>query len=136
LGDWVFGCDICQEVCPWNRKAPPSREPAFQPRPDLEALDLLELLNLSETEFRARFRGTALMRARRRGLVRNAALVLGNRADPAALPALRQALTDTEPVIREAAQWAIQRIEEAATREPVRERGPPQIPFISFRGHP
>jgi epoxyqueuosine reductase len=113
LGDWVFGCDVCQEVCPWNRKAPTTQEPAFQPRGDLEALDLLELLSLSEEQFRSRFRGTALMRARRRGLLRNAALILGNRADPAALPALRKALADPEPLIREAAQWAIDRIEEA-----------------------
>ena len=112
LGEWVFGCDVCQEVCPWNRKAPPTREPALRVRADLEALDLLATLRLSEEGFRERFRGTALMRTRRRGLVRNAALVLGNRADPASLPALRQVLGDTDPVIRDAAQWAIQRIAE------------------------
>jgi epoxyqueuosine reductase len=110
LGDWVFGCDVCQEVCPWNRKAPGAAEPALQPRPDLAHLDLIELLSLSEDEFRHRFRATALMRARRRGLLRNAALVLGNRGDPAALPALRRACSDPEPVVREAAQWAIDRI--------------------------
>ncbi len=111
LGDWLFGCDVCQEVCPWNRKAPPGREPALAPRPDLEAVDLLELLGLSEEEFRRRFRGTALMRAKRRGLLRNAALVLGNCGDARALPALRKALGDPEPLIREAAAWAIARIE-------------------------
>lgn len=111
LGDWLFGCDVCQEVCPWNRKAPPGREPAFEARPDLEAVDLLELLGLSEEEFRRRFHGTALMRAKRRGLLRNAALVLGNRGDARALPALRRALDDPEPLIREAAAWAITRIE-------------------------
>jgi epoxyqueuosine reductase len=110
LGDWVFGCDVCQEVCPWNRKAPPGAEPAFQPRSDLEPVDLVELLGLSEEQFRRRFRGTALTRAKRRGLLRNAALVLGNRGDPAVLPALRRALDDPEPVVREAAQWAIERI--------------------------
>src|SRR5262249_1436764 len=110
MGDWLFGCDVCQEVCPWNRKAPPGTEPAFQPRPDLEAIDLLELFRLSEDEFRRRFRDTALWRARRRGLLRNAALILGNRADPAALPALEQALSDPEPVVRDAAQWAIDQI--------------------------
>jgi epoxyqueuosine reductase len=112
LGDWVFGCDICQEVCPWNHKAPPSAEPAPGGRADLERVDLLELLGLSEEAFRHRFRGTALLRARRRGLLRNAALVLGNQGDPAALPALRQALADPEPLVREAAAWAIARIEE------------------------
>ena len=111
LGDWLFGCDVCQEVCPWNRKAPSSREPAFAPRPDLEAVELLELLGLSEEEFRRRFRGTALMRSKRRGLLRNAALILGNRGDVRALPALRKALGDPEPLIREAAAWAIARVE-------------------------
>jgi epoxyqueuosine reductase len=112
LGNWLFGCDICQEVCPWNRKAPPSREPAFQARDDLEAVDLVDLLRLTEVEFRQRFRGTALMRPRRRGLLRNAALLLGNRGDVAALPALQQAAADAEPLIREAATWAIARITE------------------------
>jgi epoxyqueuosine reductase len=111
VGDWVFGCDVCQEVCPWNRKSPLTNEPAFQARPDLEPVDLIELLGLSINEFRQRFRGTALMRAGRRGLVRNAALVLGNLGDPAALPALRESLNDSEPLIRDAAQWAIDRIE-------------------------
>ncbi len=118
LGDWVFGCDVCQEVCPWNRKTPPTREPAFQPRPDLEAVDLLELLNLSEEEFRRRFRGTALMRAKRRGLLRNVALVLGNRGDARALPALRQALVDPEPLIREAAAWAVAQIQQRIGHPP------------------
>jgi epoxyqueuosine reductase len=111
MKDWLFGCDVCQEVCPWNRKAPPGTEPALQARPDLVALDPLQLMAMSEEEFRRRFRGTALWRTKRRGLLRNAALILGNRGDPAALPALRQALDDPEPVIREAAQWAIERIE-------------------------
>ncbi len=110
LGDWVFGCDVCQEVCPWNRKAPPGAEPALTARPDLVALDPVELLGLTEDEFRHRFRSTALTRARRRGLLRNAALVLGNRGDGAALPALRRALDDPEPPVREAARWAIDRI--------------------------
>ena len=110
MGDWLFGCDVCQDVCPWNRKAPAGTEPAFASRPDLEAVDPVELLGLSEEEFRQRFRGTALMRSKRRGLLRNAALVLGNRGDPAALPALRRALDDPEPLVREAAAWAIERI--------------------------
>src|SRR5262245_5824040 len=110
VGDWLFGCDVCQEVCPWNRKAPAATEPAFAARPDLEAVDPVEILGLSEEAFRRRFRGTALMRSRRRGLLRNAALVLGNRGDPTALPALRKALVDPEPLVREAAAWAVARI--------------------------
>lgn len=119
LGDWVFGCDVCQEVCPWNRKAPAATEPAFAARADLEPVDPAELLGLSEEAFRQRFRGTALMRAKRRGLLRNAALVLGNRGDPIALPALQRVLNDPEPLIREAARWAIDRINRGRTRNPV-----------------
>jgi epoxyqueuosine reductase len=110
LGDWVFGCDVCQEVCPWNRKAPAAT--AFPGRADLEALDPIELLGLTGEEFQRRFRGTALTRPKRAGLLRNAALVLGNRGDAAALPALRRALNDPEPLVREAARWAVERIEE------------------------
>jgi epoxyqueuosine reductase len=110
LGDWLFGCDVCQEVCPWNHKAPATTDPILTTRPDLIAIDPVELLGLSDEEFRRRFRGTALWRAKRRGLLRNAALVLGNRGDQAALPALRKALDDSEPLVREAARWAIERI--------------------------
>lgn len=112
VGDWLFGCDICQEVCPWNRKAPRATEPAFTPRHDLEAVDLIDLLGLSEEAFRQRFHHTALIRAKRRGLLRNAAIVLGNCGDVSALPALERALNDNEPLVREAAQWAMNRIRE------------------------
>jgi epoxyqueuosine reductase len=108
--DWLFGCDICQEVCPWNRKAPVGTEPALQARRDLVSIDLLELLDMSAEAFRRRFKGTALWRTRRRGLLRNAALILGNRGDATALPALERALADDDEVIREAAKWAIERI--------------------------
>ena len=108
VGDWLFGCDVCQEVCPWNRKAPASDMPM---RPELAAVDPTELLGLSHEEFRKRFRGTALTRAKRSGLLRNAALVLGNSGDDRALPALRRALEDEEPLVREAARWAITEIE-------------------------
>jgi epoxyqueuosine reductase len=112
IGAWLFGCDVCQEVCPWNRKAPAGGVQPLLPRADLEHIDPAELLALSEEEFRDRFRGTALMRARRRGLLRNAALVLGNTGGPAALSALRRALDDPEPLVRDAAAWAIARIEQ------------------------
>jgi epoxyqueuosine reductase len=112
MGDWVFGCDICQEVCPWNRKAPTGRDPALKARPEFESLDLVKVLGLSDSDFRARFKGTALYRSKRRGLLRNAAIVLGNQGDPASLPALEKSLADPEPLIREAAAWAIARIKE------------------------
>ncbi len=114
MGAWLFGCDVCQDVCPWNRKAPLGREPLLQPRRDLAALDPIELLGLSDEAFRRRFRDTALMRPGRAGLLRNAAIVLGNQRNSQALPALHAALADPEPLVREAAEWAIQRISTAS----------------------
>jgi epoxyqueuosine reductase len=78
MGNWLFGCDICQEVCPWNRKAPVSPEPAFQPQPALQSVDAGQLPTLTEAEFRKLFGHTALARPGREGLVRNAAIVAAN----------------------------------------------------------
>jgi epoxyqueuosine reductase len=111
IGDWVFGCDVCQQVCPWNRKAPPARDPAFTSTESLGSLT--DVLNLDESAFRARFRHTALWRAKRAGLARNAALVLGNRRDPTVLEALRRASQDADPSVREAAGWALGRCSKA-----------------------
>ena len=108
LGDWLFGCDVCQEVCPWNRHAPGSRVPEFQPR-DGAGLALGDLLALDDAGFRERFRGTPIARAKRRGLVRSAALVLGNRPDPGSRAELAGALADADPVVRGAAAWALGR---------------------------
>ncbi len=106
LGDWLFGCDICQEVCPWNHKVEPVDDEVFRPR-GATTLDLAELFDLDEAGFRARFRHTPLWRAKRRGLLRNAAVVLGNQADPTALGALVRGLNDTESLVRGAAAWAL-----------------------------
>ena len=111
LGDWLFGCDICQEVCPWNRKAPQASDPAMAARSHLSHLDALELLGLDDGQFKARFRGTPLDRPKLEGLQRNAAVVLGNRGDRSALPALREGLTHPHAAVREACQWAIAQIE-------------------------
>jgi epoxyqueuosine reductase len=111
VGNWLFGCDVCQEVCPWNRKAPAAGAD-LAPRADLVSVDPAELLQLSEEAFRERFAGTALYpRPGRPVVLRNAALVLGNTADASALPALRRALDDPAAQVREAAAWAIDRIE-------------------------
>jgi epoxyqueuosine reductase len=91
MGDWLFGCDICQEVCPWNRKAPVSAEPAFQPQPDLQTVDAAELLTLTEVEFRTRFGHTALARPGRDGLVRNAAIVANNAVGQVSQPVSKPA---------------------------------------------
>jgi epoxyqueuosine reductase len=111
IGEWGFGCDVCQDVCPWNRKAAPAREPAFAPA---DAFSPEALLALDEPAFRERFRHTALWRARRSGLLRNAAIVLGNGGDSASVPALRAALSDDDPVIRDAAAWALSQLTAAS----------------------
>jgi epoxyqueuosine reductase len=108
LGGWVFGCDVCQTVCPWNRKAPASREPAFRPSAPLEPIE--SLLTLDEAGFRARFKGSAVRRARRAGLVRNVALVLGNGRRRESLVALRKLACDPDPTVRDAARWALERL--------------------------
>lgn len=107
MGQWVFGCDVCQDVCPWNRRAPRSEQPEFQPMDSQDPLDLIGLFQLDEAAFRARFRKTPLWRAHRRGLLRSAAIALGNSRPPEALDALRKASQDEDPIVREAAQWAI-----------------------------
>ncbi len=107
--DWVFGCDICQEVCPVNRKAVPAEESAFR-NGGLEAIDLVELLDLSEEEFRQRFRGTPILRAKRAGLKRNACVALGNLKSGAAVPALGRVLREEDPLVRAHAAWALGRI--------------------------
>jgi epoxyqueuosine reductase len=108
LGGWLFGCDVCQEVCPWNRKAEPGRDPALEPSGSLGSLE--SLLELDQDAFRARFRGTALWRTKRAGLLRNAAIVLANRGERAATGALSRALGDEDPVVRRAAAWALAKL--------------------------
>ncbi len=110
MGDWVFGCDVCQDVCPWNRMAPATSVPEFQAVDELNPLDLDSLFDLDDDAFRARFRKTPLWRARRRGILRNAAIVLGNQADRRAVPALMLGLNDPEPLVRGASAWALGKI--------------------------
>jgi epoxyqueuosine reductase len=110
MGEWVFGCDVCQEVCPWNRKAPPARETAFETEYPGGWLDLERWLDLSENDFRRLYKETPLWRPRRAGMLRNAAIALGNRGDPAALPVLERAARDHDEVVREAAEWALTEI--------------------------
>lgn len=112
LNDWVFGCDLCQMVCPWNRFAPRDVDASFSPRPDSAQPNLLSALALSPADFNRNFKGTPLQRAKRRGYLRNVAVALGNRAGPEALPALQTALADPEPLVRAHAAWAITQIEE------------------------
>jgi epoxyqueuosine reductase len=110
VGEWLFGCDICQDVCPWNHKSPRKNDLAFRPRGDLHPADLGRLLDLDEETFRSAFGDSALARPGRAGLLRNAAIVLGNQRDVRAVPALERALGDSEPVVRGAAAWALGQI--------------------------
>jgi epoxyqueuosine reductase len=110
LGNRIFGCDDCLEVCPWNRFAAEARALAPYRRDDLQSPDLLALLSLDAAAFRQRFRGTPIERSKRRGLLRNVCVALGNTAGKEALPALETASADPEPLIAEHAQWAMTRI--------------------------
>jgi epoxyqueuosine reductase len=117
MGNRIFGCDICQEVCPWNRRfAQPTAETTFQPSQGSIAPPLLELMTLDDAcqgtahSFQQRFRNSPVKRAKRRGLLRNVAVALGNWGDPAAVPILARALHDPEPLIRGHAAWALGRI--------------------------
>ncbi|MGZ8443457.1 MAG: tRNA epoxyqueuosine(34) reductase QueG [Candidatus Binatia bacterium] len=107
VGNHIFGCDICQEVCPYNVKAQATAEAAFGPRSGLLAPQLIPLLSLTETEFRQRFRGSPILRAKRRGFVRNVAVALGNLKCQEAVPALIATLDDVEPLVRGHAAWAL-----------------------------
>jgi epoxyqueuosine reductase len=108
IGNWIFGCDVCQSACPWPRRfSRPSRLNFLDYDPEQIAPKLLDLIRLSDDEFRTRFRRTPFWRAKRRGLLRNVAVALGNWGNPQAVPALRRALDDPEPLIREHAAWAL-----------------------------
>ena len=110
VGDWVFGCDICQDVCPVNRDVQQSLEPAFRQRHDFAAPALIPLLDLDDDGFRERFRNSPVKRAKRVGLQRNVCVALGNIGDPAAVPALVKALNAADALVRMHAAWALGRI--------------------------
>ena len=107
LQDWILGCDICQDVCPWNNKAAIGQHDVFEPKAELRPLDLHELFQLDDDGFRARFRKTPLWRPKRRGILRNAAIALGNHPSPEGLQSLQIGIRDEEPLVRGAAAWAI-----------------------------
>jgi len=110
IGNRIFGCDDCLEACPWNRFAREGQLMKSHARPELAEPDLLELLSLDEASFKDRFAGTPILRTRRRGLLRNVCVALGNIGDAQALPPLRKAAEDTEPLVCEHARWAIGQI--------------------------
>ncbi|HFC09849.1 MAG TPA: tRNA epoxyqueuosine(34) reductase QueG [Chloroflexi bacterium] len=110
MGDWVFGCDVCQMVCPWNRRAPLEGDPALAPRPEVPRPLLTDELRLTPQAFNRKFKGSPIKRAKRRGYLRNVAVALGNLGDLAAVPALVEALHDPEPLVRAHAAWALGRL--------------------------
>jgi epoxyqueuosine reductase len=125
LHGWVFGCDICQDVCPWVRKATPATEPFLVARDEWTDPDLIAWLEEDEGALRRRLKGTALARAKRSGLARNAAAVLGARGVQAARPALERLCEhDRDPVVRDAAARALRMIDEAGAARAVRPSGP------------
>ncbi len=117
MGNRVFGCDICQEVCPFNQPRPhaplrsaPTSEPAFAPREVTLTTRLVDLLQMGEEEFRTAFQNSAVKRAKRRGIRRNVAVAMGNSRDPSLAPVLQQEVhRETDPMVREHLQWALER---------------------------
>jgi epoxyqueuosine reductase len=110
IGTRIYGCDDCLAVCPWNRFAKEGALMRPHYRADLAAPDLIELLSLDEAEFQRRFAGTPILRAKRRGFLRNVCVALGNCGDASALPALARAAEEEEALIAEHAAWAIERL--------------------------
>jgi len=133
IGDWLFGCDVCQDVCPWNQReiersaaerhgGRSLQNAAFQPSAEMNPIDLISLFDLTDEGFRVRFRHTPLWRAKRRGTLRNAAIVLGNQRAAAAIPVLIRGLLDEEPLVRGACAWALGRMGGSVAKAGVRAR--------------
>ncbi len=110
MGRHIFGCDICQDVCPWNRKAPATSAADFQPQAELVNPALEWLAQMSEEEFRSRFRGSPVRRAKRSGLRRNAVIAMGNSGERKFLPLLEKLSADGDEVVQESADWAIRKL--------------------------
>lgn len=113
IGHQVFGCDICQDVCPWNTKtgnAPPTSAPDLQPRPDLVHPELGTLAAMNEDDFRKAFRGSAIKRAKYAGLRRNVAVAMGNSGNKAFIPQLEKMADDPDPIVAEHADWALRQL--------------------------
>jgi len=113
----IYGCDICQDVCPWNRRAHVSDKPEFQPRDKLLNPDLSYLAGLSVEEFRNIFNGSAIKRTKRRGLLRNVMVAMGNSGDENSIPYVKACLQDEEPLVRAHAAWALWKLDGHKSQE-------------------
>ncbi len=122
MGNLIYGCDICQDVCPWNRKVEESGVREFRPRESLRAPRLRELARMTVDDFRVRFQRSAVKRAKWEGLMRNVAVALGNSRDPEAVPELEALLAAPAPVVRRHAAWALGKIGGARARQALRAR--------------
>jgi epoxyqueuosine reductase len=114
MGRHVFGCDICQDVCPWNRKAPATTLPEFAPRPGLVNPALAWLAEMSAEEFREAFRGSPIRRTKRSGLRRNAAIAMGNSGNRDFVPLLEKLTNDEDELVAESVRWAKSRLQRHA----------------------
>ena len=122
IGNLIFGCDICQEVCPWNNKAEPTQERNFYPRKGNLVPKLLSLMNMTQEQFNKRFKDSPIKRAKRNGFLRNVAVALGNWKNQSAVPALKVALNDDEPLLRGHAAWALGQINAKSAKTALRVR--------------
>src|SRR6266571_4126153 len=118
MGRHIFGCDICQDVCPWNRKRHFTTDPDMQPRPAQVQPLLEDLVHMTREDFKRRFQGTALERTKRRGLLRNVCVAMGNSGNAACIPLLESLLDDEEELVREHAAWALARLREHTPAPP------------------
>ncbi len=116
IGNRIYGCDDCLAACPWNRFAREGSLMKSHARTGLNSPDLIELLQLDDAGFKSRFAGSPILRTKRRGLLRNVCVALGNTGNATALPALERATHDAEPLIAEHAQWAMDQISRPATK--------------------
>jgi epoxyqueuosine reductase len=121
IGEWLFGCDVCQQVCPWNRFAREDGDPSFTARAGVPPDNLVDELRLSAEEFNQKFKGSPVKRAKRRGYLRNAAIVLGNRQRKEDVSGLAAGLGDSETLVRQHVAWALGRIGGEDVREFLRD---------------
>jgi len=124
IGNRIYGCDDCQEVCPWNRFAVKTDVKAFRPRPGNLMPALAPLVDITKEEFELRFRRSAIRRAKRDGFVRNVCVALGNSHDPEAVPALSRAIRDQSPLVRAHAAWALGQISAETAQDVLRQALP------------